>query len=414
MNGPLPNTVDVAIVGAGSAGLTAALVLGRAGLRVCVLEKQRPFIPVPRGEIIQPNGLAVLDRLGLLNDVLAGPQAETVRYHFCRIGKGRLASFDYSELTCPHPTTLVLMPETIHLAQMSALRSLDNVTIHDGTRCAGLIRNGERVTGLTVEQNGTPHSIAAKLVIGADGAYSRVRRELGIHASMMRYDEGYLTGLLPRPDGFDRDGFYYLGKNEILGLFPVSNDTLYFFYLVPLEPLAALRKQPVDWLKKRMVEIHPGVASVIDHLHGWSDLNYFPCMKVMAHRWYAPGAALVGHAAHSVNPHVAQGRNMAMVDAEELANRAIHDLKQHGRVHTSTLHHYQRTRLPQAKALQQFGDEMVLFWNAGNPLLAALRDRVFKGLAKNATARHKVISEIAGLTHSPLTPWDRARLVAGL
>jgi len=409
-----PSNVDVAIVGAGSAGLTAALVLGRAGLSVCVLDKQHPITPVPRGEIIQPNGLAVLDRLGLLDDVLARPHAVTERYHFCRMGKNRLATFDYRELSHPHATTLVLMPETIHQAQMDALEILPNVSIHSGTRCAGLISQADRISGVLAEQNGQRHTVHAKMVIGADGGLSRVRRELGIGARVMRYNEGYLTGLLPRPTGFDRDGYYYLGKNEILGLFPVSDDSLYFFYLLPLERLTAVRKQPIDWLRQRMVQIHPGVAQVVDGIDDWQGLNYFPCLKVMAHNWYAPGAALVGHAAHSVNPHVAQGRNLAMVDAEYLAKRVIDDLDRHGQVQNATLNGYQRARRPQAEALQQLGDELVLFWNAGNPLLATLRDRAFKGLARNRPLRYRAMAEIAGLQSAPLGPLERARLVLGI
>ncbi|MBI5136350.1 MAG: FAD-dependent monooxygenase [Nitrospirae bacterium] len=409
----LPGRADVVVVGAGAAGLTCALVLGRAGLSVCVLEKQHPNTPVPRGEIIQPNGLAALERLGLLDAVRARPHAETRRYHFRRIGGGPLATFDYGELDTPLPTTLVLMPETIHQAQTAALAALPNVAVHEGAACKGLARQGDRGTEVVVAQGGRTRRIRARMVIGADGAQSRVRRAMGVGARVSRYGEGYLTGTLPRPPGFDRDGCYYLGNNEILGLFPVSADTLYFFYLVPLARVTALRGRSPGWLRERMEQIHPGIAGHLDGIRSWRDLHYFPCLKVMAHRWHGPGVALVGHAAHSVNPHVAQGRNMALVDAEELAGRVAGDLRRHGTVRPATLHAYEGARRPQAEALQRLGDELVLFWNAGNPLLCTLRDRAFRGLARNPALRRKVTAEIAGLSREPLSPWERARLVAG-
>ncbi len=410
----LPQSVDVAVVGAGTAGLTAALVLGRAGLSVAVVEKQPEAAPVPRGEIIQPNGLAVLDRLNLLEAVKTLPVAETEKYRFCRIGKGELACFDYTELPCPHPTTLVLMPETIHRAQVAALAHHPNVSLHFAAPCTGLLFDRGRVGGITLRHDGNHHTIRARMVIGADGALSRVRRQLGVGDTVIRYDEGYLTGLVPRPEGFDRDGYYYLGKGEILGLFPVSDTVLYFFYLVPFDRLATIRDRPVHWLARRIGDIHPPVAEAVAHLAEWRELNFFPCIKVMAHRWFAPGAALVGHAAHSVNPHVAQGRNMAMVDAERLATLVAGDLHRWGTVNTASLQAYERSRRPQATALQQLGDELVLFWNADHPVMTLLRDRAFRSLARHRTRRHRVMAEIAGLGHSPLSPWDRMGLTLGL
>jgi hypothetical protein len=51
--------------------------------------------------------------------------------------------------------------------------------------------------------------------------------------------------------------------------------------------------------------------------------------------------------------------------------------------------------------LQQLADEQVLFWNTGNPLLAYLRDRVFRTLDRNARLRYRVLSTTAGLRGTP-------------
>lgn len=410
---PLPEHADVVVAGAGTAGLALALALARDGHRVAVLEKHRAPIPAPRGEILQPNGLAALERLGVLGDLLSRPHAPTDRYHFRRIGNGPLATFDYRELDTPHPTTLVLLPEVLEACLADALSGHRSASVHTGALCTGVVRNRGDVCGAVVRQGSAETTVRCRLLAGADGAASRVRRALGVGGRTIAYPEGYLTGLLTRPSGFDRDGYYYLGHNEILGLFPVSDDTLYFFYLLPAARYAALREDDVGWLRERMRRIHPGIAGPAEAIRSWKQLSFFPCIRVTADRWYAPGAALLGDAAHSVNPHVAQGKNLALEDALCLADQVSGELAG-GAIRPIRLHAYERARRPPAEALRQLGDELVLFWNAGNPVLTALRDRAFRGLGRNARLRRRVTASIAGLGDFPLSPWDRLRLLAGL
>src|SRR5688500_1964756 len=59
---------DVAIVGAGAAGCLLAIVLGRAGRRVIVLERGR-HSPIHGGDLLKPSGLKVISRFGLADDI---------------------------------------------------------------------------------------------------------------------------------------------------------------------------------------------------------------------------------------------------------------------------------------------------------------------------------------------------------
>ncbi|MDH4228726.1 MAG: FAD-dependent monooxygenase [Nitrospirota bacterium] len=415
---PLPTRTQVAVAGGGTAGMALAVLLGRAGIRVCVLEKQPRPTAAPRGEILQPNGLAVLARMGLLDALtqLIHAHAEVRRYHFRRIGGGPLCSFDYRELDHPHPTTLVLLPEVLDQVLREAAAALPTVQVVAGARVTGLLREGNhgRVTEIRLRHAGTEHAIETLLVAGADGARSRVRRVLNLGGRVTAYPEGYLTGLLPHPGGFAGEGFYYLGRGEILGLFPVSPQQLYFFYLLTPERHRRLREAgDIAWLGRRLREIHPPLAAATESIRDWSGLRFFPCARVTTPRWHAPGAVLLGDAAHSVNPHVAQGRNLALVDAEVLAQQVLPDLLAGRPPATARLAAFERGARPGAEQLQRLGDELVLFWNASHPLLTLLRDRSFRTFARHPPLRNRVTARIAGLDPSPVGPWERLRLAIG-
>src|SRR6478752_5997326 len=75
---------DVAIVGAGGGGAVLALALGQKGIRTVVLD-QAPGPPKGlRGELLQPNGQEVLDRLGVLGALPSDATRSIRRFHSCR------------------------------------------------------------------------------------------------------------------------------------------------------------------------------------------------------------------------------------------------------------------------------------------------------------------------------------------
>src|SRR6267143_62947 len=105
---------DVLIVGGGIGGLTLGCALAGNGRKTCVLETRTSLARSKRGLALQANGLAALENLGLLNQVLPiGMKTSRVTWREMR--HGQLASYDYSILDHPHNFLLTIIPSELEM-----------------------------------------------------------------------------------------------------------------------------------------------------------------------------------------------------------------------------------------------------------------------------------------------------------
>jgi monooxygenase len=390
---------DVVIVGAGGGGAVLGLALAQKGIKSVVLEQaQGPPVSL-RGEILQPNGQQILDRLGVLKKLPADATRSVRHFHFCRVGGERLCAVDYDALPPPYNRAIVTLPNAAHHAILEALEKAAPGALRYGATFKGLRHEGNRVVGVDVERGGQTAAISAQLVVGADGAFSKVREALGIPTKLHLYREGYLIAILDSPDGLD-EGRYFVGRGEILGLFPAAGRKVYLFDMIPAGSMEQVKAQGIAARQDKWISIDPSLEKTFRTLTDWKQTAYMPAGRVKTTTWVADGAVLIGDAAHAMNPHASQGRMQAMADAMALADLIPRCLET-GDVSAVTLGEFERRRRPQVEMLQRLADEQVIFWNTGNPVLAFLRDRVFRTIGRNRRLSYKVLETTAGLRETP-------------
>ncbi|CUS38698.1 putative 2-octaprenyl-3-methyl-6-methoxy-1, 4-benzoquinol hydroxylase [Candidatus Nitrospira nitrosa] len=390
---------DIAVVGAGGGGAVLALALAQKGIKTIVLE-QAPGPPLGlRGEILQPNGQQVLDRLGLLNKLPVSSTRTVHQFHFCRVGGQRLCTIDYRDLPPPYNQAVVTLPNVAHHAIVDAVEREPSVSLRYRATFTGLLRENGRVVGLTAKQGDQERTIKAKVVVGADGAFSKVREALQIPADLYLYPQGYLIALLDAAIPMD-EAKYFVGKRTILGLFPAAGDKVYAFYMIKTGSYDQVKAQGLSSLQNAWIAIDPSSEPIFRTLIDWKQTAFLPTGRVRTPTWVADGAVLVGDAAHAMNPHASQGRMQAMVDAMTLADLLPECLATDD-YSAATLKRYEESRRPHVAMLQKLADEQVLFWNTANPLIGFLRDRVFSTLDRNARLRYRVLSTTAGLRKDP-------------
>ncbi len=172
---------DAVIIGGGIAGSGLATVLARAGRSVLLLERTTAFRDVVRGEWIAPWGVVEAQRTGLY-DVLAGVSRHHLPYHV-EYGDGiDPAEADAQKLDLR--AFLPGVPGPLAIGHPAACQALFDAAAAAGARAVRGVTRFEVRPGpaptVAWEAGGEAYEAAARLVIGADGRNSQVRRQLGI------------------------------------------------------------------------------------------------------------------------------------------------------------------------------------------------------------------------------------------
>jgi 2-polyprenyl-6-methoxyphenol hydroxylase-like FAD-dependent oxidoreductase len=163
---------DAIIVGARVAGTAAAILLGRQGRKVLLLDRAAFPSDTISTHIVMPGGARVLDRMGALDELkrlgafeYSGLRIRTPHYDMC--GQSRDSSATARSGIC-------LTRVAMDAAMVEMARSLDNVTVAEGFRVTDVLTGGDAVTGVRGAGAQGAREFRAPLTIGADGMRSVV------------------------------------------------------------------------------------------------------------------------------------------------------------------------------------------------------------------------------------------------
>ncbi len=400
---------DVVMVGAGGGGAVLALALAKQGIRTVVLDQATGPPKGLRGEILQPNGQRVLDRLGVLQSLPADATRSVRLFHFCRAGGMRLCSIDYGDLPPPYNRAIVTLPNVARHAIVAAVQQDTSVTLRYGTSFTGLIREGNQVVGVSTQGPDGTHTVRAKIVVGADGAFSKVREALKIPADLYLYLDGYLIAILESDEPVS-ESFYYVGHRTILGIFPATGNKAYLFYMIPKDSMEAVKQQGIPALQQIWSQIAPQFSRLFRCLNDWGQYaDWADTHTNLGGGWSGADRRCRprDESPCLAGTHAGYGRCHG-------AGRSFPSCLNDRNYSAERLKEFERARRPQVTTLQQLADQLVFYWNTKNPVVAFLRDRVFQTLDRNARLRYQVLSTTAGLrTMPPFNLIDRV-IAAGL
>lgn len=305
---------DVAVVGGGMVGGALALGLAQQGFSVAVLEKSLPpdFDPNSQPDVrisaISASSVQLLRSLGVWDAVLAmrahpWRRLETWEWQTAHV------VFDASELKLPNLGYMV-ENNVLQLALWQALETHPQVALLHGTSLDEMRAEGDS----HVLQLDDDRQVAARLVVGADGALSQVRQQAGIGANGWQYQQSCML-ITVRCDNEPGDStwqqFTPTGPRAFLPLF--DNWASLVWYDTPAR-IRQLQSLPMPQLQREITRHFPERLGTITPVTAGA----FPLTRRHAQQYVQPGLALIGDAAHTIHPLAGQGVNLGYRDVDAL------------------------------------------------------------------------------------------------
>ncbi|SMX36397.1 3-hydroxybenzoate 6-hydroxylase 1 [Maliponia aquimaris] len=308
------NDLKVTIVGAGIGGLAAALALETRGARVCLFEQADAIREVGAGIQVSPNGLRVLEALGLgeaFRAISVAGQAVSLR----DFRGAEVLRLDLTGLPDTQSYRFVHRADLVELLAAEARRRDIAVRL--------LQKVCQVAPGAPVRLNLCNGDLAeADLVVGADGLHSVLRPVLNGTTEPFFTGQVAWRAVVPNVVDHPAEARVHMGPGRHLVSYPLRGGAL--VNLVAVE-------ERRDWADEGWSHVDDpanlrrafeGFGGVVpDLLKQVADPGLWGLFRhPVARRWHGAGVALLGDAAHPTLPFLAQGANMALEDAWVLAD----------------------------------------------------------------------------------------------
>jgi geranylgeranyl reductase family protein len=318
-------TADVLVVGGGPAGSTVAILLARAGLKVCLLEKSHFPREKPCGEYVSPGCLSILDRLGLLSAFEAlGPQP--IRGMRIVTPGGTVLTGVYpGNGTASHGYSL---PRYRFDALLFDAARKAGVECHEGWRVVDLIRAGGGVAGVVADSEGRSRSFTASVTIGADGRNSVVARRLKLFAWHSSHRKVALLRRFQVPVDVGDVGEVYLGTTGYSILNPQGRGVLNVGVVVDQQDLPL--HQAWERVLCDLLAAYPRVRGVLEGARPLNAIRVLGPLACRTTRVAGDGFLLVGDAAGYYDPMTGEGVYQALRGAELAAKTVAEALSNGG------------------------------------------------------------------------------------
>jgi len=314
----MPAVNNVLVVGGGLAGTATAILLAQEGVAVDLIEVKPDIAAIGSGITLQGNALRELRRLG----VWERARAEGF-------------PFDCLGLRAPDPAGTLLveipdvrsggpdLPATMGMPRPALARMLLDRATEAGVKT----RFG--VTATSLAQNATGVDVTFTggstgrydLVVGADGIRSAIRRMVGIELATRPTGMGIWRAFGPRPASVTNTDLFYGGPSYLAGYTPTGSNSLYAYLVEDVQDRGGLGPDEKLATMCRLAAAYHGPWDEIRAtLTDPSRVNYTRFeTHVLQAPWHRGRVVLIGDAAHSCPPTLAQGGAQALEDAAVLA-----------------------------------------------------------------------------------------------
>jgi 2-polyprenyl-6-methoxyphenol hydroxylase-like FAD-dependent oxidoreductase len=391
----------IGIIGCGIAGQAAAVALSRDGHDVTVVERFAQARPVGAGLLLQPSGLAALERLGMREAAerwgapVTRLYGRTVRgrtvmdLHYARIASGAQG------LGIHRAALFAVLHDALVASSARLVLGFDVCRIADGSR---LIARDGREEG------------PFDLILDCAGAHDALRNAMDVRVNDPVYPWGALwTVCMDRTGAFSGELRQVCeGTHTMVGILPIGRAPdapsgtaqVAFFWSVRLDDFEAQKAAGIAALKARILSAWPQSAPIVAEIESFEQFSLATYRDVRMNPWRRGRVLAMGDAAHGTSPQLGQGANLALIDAITIASV----LRQEREI-DAALARYERLRRPHLRFYQMASRALTPAFQSDSRMLGWLRDRFLGPVARVPGIDHIMRTTLSGVRLFPFGLW---------
>jgi 2-polyprenyl-6-methoxyphenol hydroxylase-like FAD-dependent oxidoreductase len=379
--------LQIGIVGAGTAGLATAIAFARQGHAVQVFEKHPGLATLGAGLLIQPQGVAALEALGV-GAAFASASVPVDRLLGTSHRGWKLVDIAYGQSE----------------ARAVSRSELAQLLLDAARSCGAQIRFGADVMRVQAQQqrgvalvDGQPCHF--DLIVIASGAASPLAADAGLAVPAERYPWGALWGMFDVDswEGERRLEQRFRTTRKMFGLMPTQRVggklRLSFFWSLRCDAYAAWKDAPLEAWKAELLELWPQSAAVVDQIVTHDQLTFASYHHARPSRLANAAVCIAGDAAHAMSPQLGLGATLAVQDALALAAQvgahgAVNGAQRYSAQRLRTVRAYQALSRMLTPCFQADGDGLwrdVLFASALR--VPGMRQLMARGVAEPVPGR---------------------------
>ncbi|NOR80475.1 MAG: 2-octaprenyl-6-methoxyphenyl hydroxylase, partial [Methyloprofundus sp.] len=307
---------DVIIVGGGLAGNCLALALQESDLKIAIVEANtaEQLRDSPAGDRALALASGTVKMLGALGVWQQAKSAATAidKIHISdqgHFGKTRLSAAEEGVVALGYVITARDLESAV--AELVEQAGIEQIS---PARVIG-IASDDSVAHISLKQGQKSLNLSAKLVVGADGGQSSVRKLLGIEQSVTEYQQTAIVTTIKTAEAHDNTAFERFTSSGPLALLPFKDE------------YAVVWTRDTDDAEQLMMDSEADFIASLQSCFGYklgqftltAPRRSFPLSLIRANSMYSGRAVIIGNAVHQLHPVAGQGFNLGLRDVVQLA-----------------------------------------------------------------------------------------------
>ena len=387
---------DIIIVGGGTVGLTQALALKNSGLSVAVVESHVSE-SMPSGEPQLRVTALTLASENILHNLGAWQHLDLNRlcsYVNMQVwDKDSFGKIDFS-------AEQVQKKQLGHIVENQAIRhslwmqaqNSSHIELLAPKKIKQLVF-GQQECFITLDDNS---QLTARLVIGADGANSIVKKQANLAQTFWDYDQQAIIATVKTALPHNQTARQIFTATGPLAFLPLWDAHHCSIVWSQDEPTA------VELLKLSNQEFNSSVTAAFDCTLGLcelvSDRQSYPLKMRYARQWVGNRVAIIGDAAHTIHPLAGQGANLGILDAAALAEQIIRLVEQDKDFGLAkNLRPFERWRKTEAVKMVSAMEGFKRLFAGDQPIKKLIRDTGLSLANHSSITKQKIIQHAMGL-----------------